>query len=149
MAAEILNFRMENSIFIARPPEDIWTFLTDIDNDRKWRKGLMETHWTSDEPSQLGSTAVYVFKGIGEVHWKLTEWEEQRVIGWDYIGGRLDGGHGSYRMEPENGGTRMTMRMELIAGVLFRMFLRLFVSRQNDGDLKTLKAVMEDQRRIS
>ena len=144
MASEKPNFVLENSIFIARPPEDIWNFLADINNDQKWRKGLKETRWTSDEPSLIGSTAVYVFEGIGEVHWKLTEWEENRVIGWDYVGGRLDGGHGSYRMAPENGGSRMAMRMEKEAGIIFRTFARLVVSRQNDGDLKALKALMEE-----
>ncbi|UCC54217.1 MAG: SRPBCC family protein, partial [Anaerolineaceae bacterium] len=101
MATDKPNITIENSIFIARPTEDIWNFLSDIVNDQQWRKGLIDTRWTYGEPSTLGSTAVYIFEGIGEVHWKLTEWEDQRVIGWDYIGGRLDGGHGSYRMEPE------------------------------------------------
>jgi len=138
------NVTIENSIFIARPAEDIWNFLTDIVNDRQWRKGLIDTRWTSVEPSSLGSTAVYVFEGIGEVHWKLTEWENQRVMGWDYIGGRLDGGHGSYRMEPEAGGTRMMMRAEIRAGVIFGILMKFIVSRQNKGDLKKLKAIMED-----
>ena len=64
-------------------------------------------------------------------------------MGWDYIGGRLDGGHGSYRMEPEAGGTRMTMRAELRAGIIFGILMRFIVSRQNEGDLKKLKAIME------
>ena len=144
MATDKPNVTIENSIFIARPTEDIWNFLTDIVNDQQWRKGLIDTRWTSDEPSSLGSTAVYIFEGVGEVHWKLTEWEDQRVMGWDYIGGRLDGGHGSYRMEPEAGGTRMMMRMELRAGLIFRILMKFIVKRQNAGDLKKLKAIMED-----
>ncbi len=144
MTADKANATIENSIFIARPIEDIWNFLTDIVNDQQWRKGLIDTRWTSDEPSSLGSTAVYVFKGIGEVHWKLTEWEDRRVMGWDYIGGRLDGGHGSYRMEPEAGGTRMIMRAEIRAGIIFGILMKFIVSRQNVGDLRKLKAIMED-----
>jgi len=144
MTTDKPNVTIENSIFIARPPEDIWNFLSDIVNDQKWRKGLIDTRWTSDEPSTLGSTAVYIFEGIGEVHWKLTDWEDQRVIGWDYIGGRLDGGHGSYLMEPEAGGTRMMMRMEIRAGVIFGILMKFIVPRQNAGDLKKLKAIMED-----
>jgi uncharacterized membrane protein len=143
MTTDEPKLAIENSIFIARPTEDIWSFLTDIVNDQQWRKGLIDTRWTSDEPSSIGSTAVYIFEGIGEVHWKLTEWEEQRVMGWDYIGGRLDGGHGSYRMQPEAGGTRMVMRMEMKAGLIFRIFMKFIVTRQNVGDLKKLKAIME------
>lgn len=145
MATDTPNFTLENSIFIARPIGDIWNFLTDINNDQKWRKGLIDTRWTSDEPGKLGSTAVYVFQGIGEIHWKLSEWDVERVMGWDYIGGRLAGGHGSYRMEPEADGTRVMMRMEKRAGIIFRTLMRVIISRQNDGDLKKLKAIMEDE----
>jgi len=144
MTTDKPNVTIEKSIFIARPTEDIWNFLSDINNDKQWRQGLMDTQWVSGDPPNLGSTAVYTFEGIGKVRWKLTEWKEQRVIGWDYVGGRLDGGHGSYRMEPEAGGARMMMRMGIRAGVIFRIFLNLIVTRQMAGDLKTLKAIMED-----
>ena len=144
MTTDKPNVTIENSIFIARPTEDIWNFLSDIDNDQQWRKGVIDTRWTSDEPSTLGSTAVYIIEGIGEVHWKLTEWEDQRVMGWDYIGGRFEGGHGSYRMEPEAGGTRMMMRMELRAGFILGILMKFIVTRQMAGDLKKLKAIMED-----
>ena len=144
MTTDKPNVTIENSIFIARPPEDIWNFLSDIVNDQQWRKGVIDTRWTSGESFSLGSTAVYVIEGIGEVHWKLTEWEDQRVMGWDYIGGRFDGGHGSYRMEPEAGGTRMMMRMELRVGVIFGIIMKFIVTCQMAGDLKKLKAIMEE-----
>ena len=144
MTTDKPNVMIEKSIFIARPTEDIWNFLSDIVNDQQWRKGVIDTRWISGEPSNLGSTAEYIIEGIGEVHWKLTELEDQRVMGWDYIGGRLDGGHGSYRMEPEAGGTRMVMRMEIGAGVIFGILMKLIATRQMAGDLKELKAIMED-----
>lgn len=144
MTTDKPNVTIEKSIFIARPTEDIWNFLSDIVNDQQWREGVIDTRWTSDEPSSLGSTAVYIIEGVGEVHWKLTELEDQRVFGWDYIGGRFDGGHGSYRMEPEAGGTRVMMRMEIRAGVIFGILIKFIVTRQMAGDLKKLKAIMED-----
>ena len=144
MASDNLNVMIENSIFIRRPTADIWNFLIDIVNDQRWRQVVIDTQWTSGEPCSLGSTAVYTIKGVGEVHWKLTEWEEQRVMGWDYIGGRLDGGHGSYRMEPEAGGTRMMMCMEIGAGFIFGTFMKFMVTRQMAGDLKKLRSILED-----
>lgn len=144
MAAKKPNLTIEKSIFIARPVEDIWNFLSDINNDQLWRTGVIDTQWTSGDPFSLGSTAVYTIEGFGEVHWKLNELEDQSVMGWDYIGGRFDGGHGSYRMEPENGGTRMMMRMELRANFIFGILMRILVPRQMAGDLKKMKAIMED-----
>jgi hypothetical protein len=47
-------------------------------------------------------------------------------------------------MEPEAGGTRMKMRMELRAGVIFGIIMKFIVTRQMAGDLKKLKAIMED-----
>ena len=138
------NITIENSIFIARPTADIWIFLSDIVNDQQWRKGVTDTRWVSGEPTMLGSTAVYDIEGVGEVTWKLTEWDAQHVMGWDYIGGRLDGGHGSYRMEPEAGGTRMMMRMEISANIILEIIIKFVVKRQMAGDLKKLKAFMED-----
>ena len=143
MPTEKPNTTIEKSIFIERPTQDIWNFLSDIVNDQQWRKGLIDTRWIAGEPLSLGATAVYVFEGVGEIHWKLNELEDQRVMGWDYVGGRLDGGHGSYRMEPEADGTRMSMRMEMRAGLIFGILMRLIVTRQMAGDLKTLKAIME------
>jgi uncharacterized membrane protein len=126
MTADESNLTIEDSIFIARPADDIWNFLYDINNDQLWGIGVVETRWTSDEPSKIGSTAVYVIEGFGEVHWKLTGWEEQRIMGWDTIDGRFDGGHGSYRMEPEAGGSRMTMRIEIRSGVLSGFFMKFY-----------------------
>ena len=149
MAAGKPNVTIEKSIFIARPPADIWHFLSDINNDQLWRQGMVGTQWTSGEPGSLGSTAVYTIEGAGEITWQLTEFEEPRVIGWDYISGRLDGGHGCYRMEPESGGTRMAMRMELTTSLIFGTIMKLIVPRQMAGELRTLKALMEDRPNIN
>lgn len=144
MTTDKPSVTIEKSIFIARPPADIWNFLYNINNDQQWRQGVIDTRWTSAEPSKLGSTAVYIIEGVGEIHWKLTEWEDQRVMGWDYIGGRFDGGHGSYRMEPEDDGTRMMMRMELRVGIIFGIIMKFIVPRQMVTDLKKLKVIMEE-----
>ena len=31
---------IESSIWIARPPEDIWKYVYDISNDTQWRDGV-------------------------------------------------------------------------------------------------------------
>lgn len=143
MSSYKLNVKVESSILIARSSEYIWNFVSDIENDKQWRKGVIDTRWISGEAPNLGATALYIIEGVGEIRWKLVEWKEQRVMAWDYIGGRLDGGQGSYRMEPADGGTLMIMRTEIKAGVIFGLFMKLFVPRQLLGDLKKLKTIME------
>lgn len=134
---------MEVSVIIAQPIEKIWSYISNLDNEKHWRKGVIESLWNVGEPLGVGSAGLDIIRPFGEVPWKITDWEEQHLLGCDFIGGKLTGGHGSYLIEPVNGGARMTLCVKIKAGILFRSFIKPFFTHQLSADLKKLKAIME------
>jgi len=137
---------IESSNWIARPPEEIWKFLTDVSNDTQWRKDVTDARWVSDPPHGVGSTGVHFVEGVGEWPWRVTEWEEPRSMSWDVTGGRFEGGHAGYRLAPEKSGCRMTLHIRVKRSVLMRIVLLIMKRRfRRDlaADLNKLKAIME------
>jgi len=39
---------IESSIWIARPPEDIWNFLSVVSTDTQWRTDVTDAKWISE-----------------------------------------------------------------------------------------------------
>lgn len=137
---------IKSSIWIARPPEDIWDFLSVISTDTQWRTGVTDAGWVSEPPHGVGSTGLHIVEGFGDWPWKVTEFDEPRIMGWDVTGGRFKGSHGAYRIEPEGDGSRMTIETRLRKGLVMRILTLLLKGRMERGnfaDLEKLKAIME------
>ena len=137
---------IEISIWIARPPEDIWNYLYDVSNETQWRGGTSTAQWISDPPHGVGSTGLHVIEGIGDWPWKVTEWEEPRIMSWDVTGGRFEGSHAGYRVAPEDAGCRVTIHMRVKPSALMRILMLIMKRRmrpQLAADLEKLKAIME------
>ena len=137
---------MESSIWIARPPEEVWGYLADISNETQWREAATDAKWISDPPHGVGSTGFLFFEGAGDWPVKMTEWEEPYIMSWDVTGGRFEGSHGSYRIAPEDGGSRVTNHSRFKRSALMRILLLIMkrrIKRGLDADLEKLKAIME------
>jgi uncharacterized protein YndB with AHSA1/START domain len=137
---------IESSIWIARPPEDIWDYLVDVSNDTQWRDGVTDAKWDSGPPHGVGSTGLHAGEGTDVMTWRIAEWEEPHILSWDVTGGRFAGGHAGYRLAPEDDGSRMTLHIGVKRSVLMRVLLRIMkgrFNRQLAADLEKLKAIME------
>ena len=51
-----MSVAMRSSITIARPIEDVFAVLTNVENTEKWWPSTVKEWWTSDAPHGLGST---------------------------------------------------------------------------------------------
>jgi carbon monoxide dehydrogenase subunit G len=137
---------IETSIWIACPPEDIWKFLYDVSNDTQWRAGVNQAKWVSEAPYQAGSTGLHIIDGIGDWPWVATQVEEPHVMAWDVTGGRFEGSHGAYRIEPEGDGSRMTIETRMKHTFMINLIMLVMkgtLKRQNATDLEKLKTIME------
>jgi uncharacterized membrane protein len=137
---------VETSIWIARPPEDIWEYWYDVSNETQWRGGVITSQWTSEPPHGVGSTGLHVVKGTGDWPWRVTDWEDLRSMSWDITGGRFEGAHAGYRIAPEDDGSRVTIHIRVKQSVLMRILMLIMKRRmraQLAADLEKLKAVME------
>ena len=134
------------SIVIARPPEDVWRFLSEISTDTRWRTGVTSAHMISDPPYGVGSTGLHVVRGIGDWPWTVTEWDEPRIMAWDVTGSMFRGSHGSYGINAEGAGSRVTVDTRLKPSVLMRVLMLIMkrtMRRQTASDLEKLKELLE------
>lgn len=137
------------SIIINRPAADIWAFMCEFQNDALWRSGVQSVDLTSDEPLRLGSTGIHYMRMGGALHWRVTTWEVNTVMGWEFSGGYLRGSHGAYHLAPIDGGTQVTIDGWVSGGLLLTALLRLgksLVMRTLERDLSTLKRLLEQDR---
>jgi len=137
---------VETSLWIARPPEDIWGYWYDVTNDTEWRGGVLTSQWTSEPPYGVGSTGLHVVKGTGDWPWRVTDWEDLRSMSWDITGGRFEGAHAGYRVAPEDGGSRVTIHIRVKPSTFMRilmLFMKRSIRDQLAADLGRLKAIME------
>lgn len=137
---------IESSIWIARPPEEIWNYVMDISHEVQWRTGVTNAQWVSDPPHGVGSTGLHIAEVFGEVPWKVIEWEEPQNVSWVFTGGRFKGVHGGYRVAPEDTGSRVTIHARakrLSLAKIVMLIMKRSLNRQNTADLEKLKAIME------
>jgi uncharacterized membrane protein len=137
---------LESSIWIGRPPEEVWNYVVDVSNDTQWRTGVTEAQWDSGPPYGVGSTGIHTAEGIDVMTWRIAEWEEPRIMSWDVTGGRFKGGHAGYRIEAEVDGSRMTLHVRVPRGILMRillLFMKGRIRRDLAKDLAKLKVILE------
>ena len=56
---------VSSSITIARPIEDVFSIMTDVEMTGRWFPGNVEEHWTSPPPHGVGSTRHAVVTMLG------------------------------------------------------------------------------------
>ncbi|MFZ0546543.1 MAG: hypothetical protein WAM60_13945 [Candidatus Promineifilaceae bacterium] len=79
MRSDMARPDIESSIWIERPPEDIWDFLSIVSTDTQWRNGITDGKWISDPPHGVGSTGLHLVEGIGDWPWQVTVFEKPHI----------------------------------------------------------------------
>jgi len=135
-------------ITIARPIEEVFAVLTDVEKTGTWFPGNVEEHWTSPPPHGVGSTRHAVVTVMGrrqENDATVTEYDpphrgvmsgEGQGVSWTAA---LD-------FAPDGDGTRVEIAFDFSATGPMRLFIGLFL-RWYRGQwvrgLATLKRMME------
>jgi carbon monoxide dehydrogenase subunit G len=86
----MINF--ESSLFINRPQQEVFDFLTNPANDAKWQSGTELAEWTSEAPHGVGSTQRSVGKLLGrkiDIAIEVTNWDPPQQMGFKTVGGPL------------------------------------------------------------
>jgi uncharacterized membrane protein len=53
---EDVLIKTESSTHIARPPQEVFDFVSDLSNRPQWDREVISTKWTSEGPTRAGST---------------------------------------------------------------------------------------------
>jgi uncharacterized protein YndB with AHSA1/START domain len=135
-----------NEIVIARPPQDVFRFLADPENDPQWRSGVLDLERISG--SGVGARYAQGVKGprgrriAADI--EITELEPASAIAFQTITGPVRP-RGRYLLAPADGGTRVRFELEAKLGGLKRLMAPMVQKTMNAevGHLDRLKEVLE------
>jgi carbon monoxide dehydrogenase subunit G len=139
--------RARQSIYIHRPPDEVFAFVADHANDRLWRTELVSVEPVGDITEGVGThlrqTVTYQGR-TAEANIEITEWVPGQRICFRAHGGIR--AHGCYDLRPEGDGTRFsvsaTVELKGAAAMLER-YVQQAVERAAAQDLERLKQVLE------
>lgn len=109
--------RFGATVKIDRPIEDVFAFLADGENDKKFSSRIIEIAKTTDGPPGVGTIYASTAKdgGIKAKHeFELTEFETPSKIRWKELSkGPVVAVNGGYDLASADGGTELTFFNEL------------------------------------
>ncbi len=140
--------KVETSVVIDRPTEEIFDYLSDCRNNPAWLSMVLDAHWTSPEPHELGATGVMTARFLGrrfELPFEVVEYERPLRSAIRSSGGPFPM-RGAYVFEPVESGTRVTSSMEASTKGFFKLadsLLGPMFKRGMRADLANLKTLIE------
>jgi uncharacterized membrane protein len=144
--------RIEESIEIKRPPEEVFAFFDDRRNDNRWMETVVSSEWIDEgESTALGRRGRMVMYAprLTEFEDEVTEYEPARGVGHRSVSKSMTIFTACYA-DPVPGGTRATVVFEperLPGGPLGKLaapFIARTVRRNYRADLARLKQILED-----
>jgi carbon monoxide dehydrogenase subunit G len=134
-------------VWINRPVEEVFAFLSNKENDLKWQSGLVEVH-QPDAKMKVGTRIdeVYSFLGrrINGVL-EVTEFEPGRKISTKGVSGAFPIQY-TYLLEAANDGTQFSIEMEMKPEGFFALaepIVGANLKKNMDNDVNSLKQTLE------
>lgn len=141
---------VKHSVVIRRPVEEVFAFLTNLDNEKRWQPDIRELRWTTDGPIRPGSTFREVRLVMGrpvELICEVTEFEPNRRFCIRTVDGGLP--FTSCRLfEAIAEGTKTTQATDVQVRGVFKLlapFIARQARRQLAVEMDTLKSILEGQ----
>ena len=140
--------RVEVGIDIARSPEEVFAFASDVDKLPLWLTGVIEAKQITEGPLRKGTELEHLHTFLGKrfsARYETTEYEADRRIAFRTISGPVDL-ETTITYEPIEGGTRILQVAEGDPRGFFKVtepVLVKLVRRQLKGSLENLKDLLE------
>jgi uncharacterized membrane protein len=146
--------KVENSVVINRPVDEVFEFVSNIENLPQWAGPVLEAKQTSDGPIGVGTTQTQVAKFLGrriETSQEVTEYEPNKKLSTKTTSGPLPMDI-HYVLEPSGEGTRVNIEGNIEAGGFFKIaepIVGRMLNRQTASDAANLKDLLEAQAETS
>ena len=140
--------KIETSIVINRPVEEVFAVVTNVENNPKWSSAFIEAKKTSAGPIGVGTTWRIVGKLFGqriETEQECTEYGPNRKFAQKSKAGPIPV-QTQQTFEPVEGGTRVSIDGTIEPGGFFKLAEPLFanmIKRTVEADFANLKDLME------
>jgi uncharacterized protein YndB with AHSA1/START domain len=138
--------RVEASVVINRPPDEVFAFATDPAHVPEWQSSALEAG--VDGPLQAGVTGREVRKFLGrkmESTIRIEEYEPPRRFALQVTSGPVPF-HVQQTVEPDGEGSRISVVIEGEPGGFFKLaepLVERAVRRELEGNFATLKDILE------
>jgi uncharacterized membrane protein len=142
--------KFEKSIFINRPQQEVFDFLSNFENDTQWQSSLISAVRISDGPTGEGSTWRYTSKYLGreaEADIEMTSYDPPHQISAKTISGPVPV-ESTNKFEAQDGGTLVTTSIQAEIGGFFKIAEGLAgkqIEKQIEADRAALKKLLESK----
>lgn len=140
--------RIQTSITINRPIEQVFAFVTDFGKAVQWQPGIVEAKMTSTGPAGMGSTYKWVQQIVGQkmdTTGQVTAWNPPNGYDWKSLSGPFPM-TGGVKLQAEGNGTLVTQFADAEPGGFFKLaegMLMKQIEGQFSQGLKNLKELLE------
>jgi uncharacterized membrane protein len=141
--------RVEESIEINRPLEEVFNYVSDVDNYPEWMAHALEVLKNTEGSPQQSDRFIVAIKSVGrrfETPYERTSFEANRRYTDRAVGGPIPNQRWDCTFEEVPGGTRVTRAVDAEPAGLLKLLEPLqkrAAERQLRKDLQTLKDVLE------
>ena len=140
--------KIERSITIDRPLEEVFAFTHDPAKDALWQTTLVESEPLAEGPMKTGTKVRETRRFLGkrvEITREITEYEPPTGSSFETVSGPVPMS-GEYKLEPIDGSTKVTAIGELDAHGFFKLAEPVFArmaARELESSLAHLKDLLE------
>ena len=142
--------KVEGNIEINRPIEQVWKFLTSVENASKWDTGIVEARQTSNGPVGLGT----IIEAVSESRSKrrtlkveVTEYDLNKRVAWTISAAGFGTGRSIYNFKSSDRGTRLSKTSEIELKSFYKLLTpiirRRFTNDEIVLDLNNIKRYVE------
>ncbi|HEX2740884.1 MAG TPA: SRPBCC family protein [Rubrobacter sp.] len=141
--------RVEESIEINSPLEEVFDYVSDVGNFPEWTAHTLEVRKDTLGPPQESDRFTVAIKSLGrrfETPYERTSFEPGRRYTDRAVGGPIPNQQWDYTFQEVPGGTRLTRAVEATPGGFLKLLEPLqkrAVKRQLATDMETLKELLE------
>jgi uncharacterized membrane protein len=145
---EVRMAPIATSVEIARSPEDVFAYITDVPRHPEWQEGLVSVSVETEGPVRVGSRVVHRRKlGPGTVATtsEITAFDPPHLVAFRGLDGPIRA-EGTQRVEPVGEGSRVRLEMEMRGhglGALMLPMARRQATRQVAASHEKLKRILE------
>jgi len=142
--------KIEESVMINRPVEDVWKFIADLSNVTKWDRSVSELKLTSAGPIGVGATCDVTFQIMGKMTLseRFIEYEPNRKFSFEFTSGPAKGSIVAFSMEAIEGKTRFTSSGDLKYNGFYRLlgpFVTRMLKRSVVDSVGNVKRILESE----
>ena len=140
--------KSEKSTIINRPVEDVWNFISNVENMPKWDRGVLEARLTSEGPPGVGSTVQIRRQMLGRqriANLRVSEYVPNNILAIQGMRGKMTAQTG-FTFKPIEGGTRLTQTSEINLVGWWKLITPILIPMlERDGreDHANLKRILE------